>query len=114
MTGVLGERQKDLKHRGKGEGLVKMEAEFGFIVATSQRTPRDLEPSFQQKLEEVRTDSLPEPSEGAWPWGRLDFRFLASTAGRDKISVFPLEEVLATHSSVLAWRIPWTEEPYNP
>ena len=23
----------------------------------------------------------------------------------------PLEEGLATHSSVLAWRIPWTEEP---
>ena len=23
----------------------------------------------------------------------------------------PLEEEVATHSSVLAWRIPWTEEP---
>ena len=23
----------------------------------------------------------------------------------------PLEESLPTHSSVLAWRIPWTEEP---
>ena len=23
----------------------------------------------------------------------------------------PLEEDMATHSSVLAWRIPWTEEP---
>ena len=23
----------------------------------------------------------------------------------------PLEEGVATHSSVLAWRIPWTEEP---
>ena len=22
-----------------------------------------------------------------------------------------LEEVMATHSSILAWRIPWTEEP---
>ena len=28
----------------------------------------------------------------------------------------PLEEVMATHSSSLAWRIPWTEEPvgYSP
>ena len=25
--------------------------------------------------------------------------------------VDPLEEGMATHSSVLAWRIPWTEEP---
>ena len=23
----------------------------------------------------------------------------------------PLEEEMATHSSLLAWRIPWTEEP---
>ena len=23
----------------------------------------------------------------------------------------PLEEEIATHSSVFAWRIPWTEEP---
>ena len=23
----------------------------------------------------------------------------------------PLEEGMATHSSVLAWKIPWTEEP---
>ena len=23
----------------------------------------------------------------------------------------PLEKAMATHSSVLAWRIPWTEEP---
>ena len=23
----------------------------------------------------------------------------------------PLEESIATHSSILAWRIPWTEEP---
>ena len=23
----------------------------------------------------------------------------------------PVEEDMATHSSVLAWRIPWTEEP---
>ena len=23
----------------------------------------------------------------------------------------PLEQVMAAHSSVLAWRIPWTEEP---
>ena len=23
----------------------------------------------------------------------------------------PLKEEMATHSSILAWRIPWTEEP---
>ena len=32
-------------------------------------------------------------------------------------SGIPLEEGMATHSSILNWRIPWTEEPggqYNP
>ena len=26
----------------------------------------------------------------------------------------PLEKGMATHSSILAWRIPWTEEPGRP
>ena len=30
-----------------------------------------------------------------WSWGQDD----------------PLEKGMATHSSILAWRIPWTEEP---
>ena len=25
----------------------------------------------------------------------------------------PLEEGMATHSRILAWRIPWTEEPWH-
>ena len=29
-----------------------------------------------------------------------------SLGGKD-----PLEEEMATHSSILAWRVPWTEEP---
>ena len=41
----------------------------------------------------------------------------ASQCSRQKIRVQflgwedPLEESMATHSSILAWRIPWTEEP---
>ena len=27
------------------------------------------------------------------------------------VGKIPLEEGIATHSNVLAWRIPWTEEP---
>ena len=26
----------------------------------------------------------------------------------------PLEKEMATHSSILAWEIPWTEEPSEP
>ena len=32
---------------------------------------------------------------------------LGSTLGRED----PLEKGMATHSSILAWRLPWTEEP---
>ena len=35
-----------------------------------------------------------------------DVREAGSILGRED----PLEEGMATHSSVLAWRIPWTEE----
>ena len=36
-----------------------------------------------------------------------DVRDLGSVLGWED----PLEEGMATHSSILAWRIPWTEEP---
>ena len=39
-----------------------------------------------------------------------DIEDLSSTPGLGR----PLEEGMATHSSVLAWRIPWTEEPGGP
>ena len=32
---------------------------------------------------------------------------LVQSLGRED----PLEKEIATHSSILAWRIPWTEEP---
>ena len=37
---------------------------------------------------------------------RLKRQWVQSLGGKD-----PLEEGTATHSSILAWRIPWTEEP---
>ena len=36
-----------------------------------------------------------------------DLRDAGSIPGQDD----PLEEGMATHSSILAWRVPWTEEP---
>ena len=39
----------------------------------------------------------PSPMQETWVW----------SLGRK----YPLEEGMATHSSILAWRIPWTEEP---
>ena len=36
-----------------------------------------------------------------------DIRNMSSILGWED----PLEEEMATHPSILAWRIPWTEEP---
>ena len=38
----------------------------------------------------------------------------ARNKGRSLRREDSLEEGMATHSSILAWRIPWTEEPGGP
>ena len=46
----------------------------------------------------------------------LEFRFTGKDTGSIPGQEGPLEEGMAAHSSVLAWRTPWTEEPgsYSP
>ena len=45
------------------------------------------------------------------PANAVEVRTMGSVSGWED----PLEEGIATHSSILAWRIPWTEEPgYSP
>ena len=36
---------------------------------------------------------------------------LSNTGGFDPCQEDPLKEEMATHSSILSWEIPWTEEP---
>ena len=38
-----------------------------------------------------------------------EFNFVSFTFGKGK--GIPLKEEVATHSRILAWKIPWTEEP---
>ena len=55
----------------------------------------------------LQADSLPAELLGKLElYIQLQQTRVQSLGGED-----PLEEGLATHSSVLAWRIPWTEEP---
>ena len=50
-----------------------------------------------------RRDRLPTPGLLGFPGG---------SAGKESLSQNdPLEKGIATPSSILAWRIPWTEEP---
>ena len=50
------------------------------------------------------------------PWWRSSKDSASNAGGADDKDLIlvqddPLEECMATHSSILAWRIPWTEEP---
>ena len=47
------------------------------------------------------------PSDKDSPANTGDARDESSIPGRED----PLEEEMATHSSILGWKIPWTEEP---
>ena len=42
---------------------------------------------------------------GCRPWGRTELHTTEATC------MHALEEEMATHSSILAWKIPWMEEP---
>ena len=48
-----------------------------------------------------------------WPSGKESACNSGATGSMGSIPGLedPLEKGMATHSSVLAWRIPWTEEP---
>ena len=45
------------------------------------------------------------------PWGHKE---LDTTEGLHSLHVLSLEKEMATHFSILAWRIPWTEKPGGP
>ena len=51
------------------------------------------------------------------PWGfpggsdGKEFAFSAGDSGSVPGGEDPLEKEMATHSSILAWKIPWTEGP---
>ena len=50
------------------------------------------------------------PTEGRLPFQRIHLP-VQETQGRSLGREDPLEKEVATHSSILAWEIPWTEEP---
>ena len=58
----------------------------------------------------------PSPSGGVWSEAQTvkNPPAMQETQVRSLGREDPLEEGMATHSSILAWRIPWTEEPGGP
>ena len=62
-----------------------------------------------EKLQSVRSSGIPR-----WCSGKvlcLPIQETQETWLRSLVQEDPLEEEMATHSSILAWRVPWTEEP---
>ena len=51
--------------------------------------------------------SFPDGSDGK----KKNLPMMQETQVRSLDQEKPLEKGMATHSSILAWRIPWTEEP---
>ena len=55
-----------------------------------------------------------------WPWASLVAQLVKNLSSMQKIRVWflgqedPLEKEMATHFSILAWRIPWTEKAGRP
>ena len=56
--------------------------------------------------------TLPDHTRG-FPGGSVDKEsaYSADTQVQSRSGEDPLEKGMVTHSSILAWRIPWTEEP---
>ena len=67
-----------------------------------------------------RVDTIIIPSIQIRMASQVALGVLPANAGdiRDACSILgwedPLEKEMATHSSILAWRIPWSEEPGGP
>ena len=68
-----------------------------------------LEISFQFTSGTIPLVSLKSASHRLPRWFRWSAMW--ETEVRSLGQEYPLEKRLATHSSILAWRIPWTEEP---
>ena len=64
---------------------VNVSNNLSFLLEASQVAQQVKNPSVMQEMQETRVQSL----------GQED----------------PLEKGMAAHSSILVWRIPWTEEP---
>ena len=91
---VTPQRHSSLKDR-----VIEWTAELEFCLTVENSMEKDSEKQFSAFLSsDPAVKNLPAMQETQVP-----------SLGRDD----PLEEGIATLSSILAWRIPWTEEPWG-
>ena len=82
-------------------------------------SPREHKPATSCPIQKTERSCVPEGSggvdstiaTGSW---RILLPIMWEARVRSLGWEDPLEKEMATHSSILAWRIPWTEEPGRP
>ena len=73
-------------------------------------------PPIPPRIRVFSNESTQDTIKSAW-WASLMAQMVKNLPAVQEIQVWPLgqedplEKGIATHSSILAWRIPWTEEP---
>ena len=78
--------------------------QFGVLTAESNQIPSILNTSIYGERALVNPLSLVAQTVKRLP--KMRETWVQSLGWED-----PLEKKMATHSSILAWKIPWTEEP---
>ena len=116
-----------MKGKGKKETYTQFNAEFSrtknSLVAQKVRSPPAMwetqarsRAGWGRSLEEGNGNSLwysyleKSMDRGAW-WATIHGVTKNRTRLSDFTSYIYMEKAMATHSSTVAWKIPWTEEP---
>ena len=106
-------------HHRPHESLNCVSLDFQALLSFPVVSYLYLEPSFRffpVLAEHLLLRFLSQPKTGGFPGGSdgkdsaCNAGYLGSSLGWED----PLEKGVATHSSILAWRIPWTEESGRP
>ena len=91
-----------------------------YVITVKYTWALFLSPQYEEKLTEEIVYSFPHNSRAlGFPKAlvvkiHLTMQEMRETQVRSLGQEDPLEEDMATHSNILAWKIPWTEDPGGP
>ena len=85
---------------------------YSHFTGVKKRYP-EKEKDFSKDMQQVNAFLVPLPAQGASLVARMvnNLPAMQETWVQSLGWEVPLEKAKATHSSILAWRIPWTEDP---
>ena len=84
-------------------------------LSTSMGSPQPRDQTHTSCISALQEDSLLPSHHESWASLVVQLANSQPTMWENRVrslgGIDPLEKEMATHSSILAWRIPWTEEP---